>query len=607
MQRSLDASTMWCACACAALMLLLHPPEASAQAINFGMPLDGLVGDNVHVFNDTPNTTFTYVITHSDPAILGVSLSSSGPWTETVNVTVTTDAAGNGVSTTWFTLGEAVGTAQQHACRMGVTPPCGDQVNFTVVTVDEVTLIAINRPLDSNPAVNPGGGLRMFPDRDHPADTANTVRVRVRARLTAAVANITVYFRSFDVDDPSTNDTAVDPDGAGVLDNRGTPRNGLIGTVGGSGSSATIVLNSDANGIAEADLQVSRFAGDNYRVATAVRAAVISGITAAGTELRDGAGTPLPTVRAKSTPMLTVWRRVHIERDSMGPASGNATGGQVVSASSGAAGQSVVLVLAGALTVNQYENGILDISGIGAFPIVQNSVTTFTVQGSVPSSAAGMLFSAVDDDDFDSDDNPNNGDTGDDVVAPTAVYSKMQPSDLITENAFARAYIKPVWDGGGGTSTNHDNGSVVFAVNVDTTANAPIETQISAGRGSTAELDDFWVGYFQDAYQPGVNRDVDPDVEPQVGYGVSPNCGCADTGGSGNVPRGSIGSLTFVEVLRDRFDPLASVDTAAHELGHQFGLLGDGVGNQGIMNGQSFEFIPAHINILRWRVKSPGE
>ncbi|MGH9236726.1 MAG: TIGR03435 family protein [Vicinamibacterales bacterium] len=80
---------------------------------------------------------------------------------------------------------------------------------------------------------------------------------------------------------------------------------------------------------------------------------------------------------------------------------------------------------------------------------------------------------------------------------------------------------------------------------------------------------------------------------------VSPNCGCADTGGNGNVPRGSIGSLTFVEVLRDRFDPLASVDTAAHELGHQFGLLGDGVGNQGIMNGQSFEFIPAHINILR--------
>ena len=78
-------------------------------------------------------------------------------------------------------------------------------------------------------------------------------------------------------------------------------------------------------------------------------------------------------------------------------------------------------------------------------------------------------------------------------------------------------------------------------------------------------------------------------------------------GGSGSVPRGSIGSLTFVEVLRDRFDPLASVDTAAHELGHQFGLMGDGAGNQGIMNGQSFEFIPAHINMLRWRVKSPGE
>ncbi len=43
-------------------------------------------------------------------------------------------------------------------------------------------------------------------------------------------------------------------------------------------------------------------------------------------------------------------------------------------------------------------------------------------------------------------------------------------------------------------------------------------------------------------------------------------------------------------------------------LGHQLGLFGDAlVGNQGIMNGRSFEFIPAHINMLRWRVKSPGQ
>ena len=161
MRPSLNASTVWCVWA--ALMVSLNVPQASAQVVNFGLPLDGVAGDNVNVFGSTPNTTFTYVVTHSDPAILGVSLSSTGPWTETVNVSVTTDAAGNGVSTTWFTLGESLGSAQQHACRVGITPPCGDQVNFTVVTVDEVTLVAINRPLDTNPPVNPGGACVCSP------------------------------------------------------------------------------------------------------------------------------------------------------------------------------------------------------------------------------------------------------------------------------------------------------------------------------------------------------------------------------------------------------------------------------------------------------------
>ena len=449
----------------------------------------------------------------------------------------------------------------------------------------------------------------MFPDRDHPTDTANSVRVRVRAKLTAAVANITVYFRSLDVDDPSTNDTAVDPDAGGVLDNRGTPRNGLIGPVGGTGSSGTFVVNSDASGFAEADLQVSRFPGDNYRVATAVRGAVITGINAAGTDLRDSVGTPLPTVRAKSTEMLTVWRRVHVERDSMGAANGNSISGQIVSVTPNAPlNQSLVVVKAAALQLNQYENGILTITGTGDFPIVQNGPTAFTVQGSVPASTAGMAFTAVDDDDFDGDDIPNNGDAGDDVVAPGSVYSLMQPSDVLAQNAFARAYIKPVWDGGGGTTTTHDNGNVGFTINVDTTMNERIEMKIAQGRGSTAELDDFWVAYSQDAYQPDVGRDADSNAEGTAWGGISPACDCRDTGGSGNVPRGSIGSLVFVEVLRDRSDPVANADTATHELGHQFGLLGDAPAvDQGIMNGRSFEFIPAHINMLRWRVKSPGQ
>jgi hypothetical protein len=49
-----------------------------------------------------------------------------------------------------------------------------------------------------------------------------------------------------------------------------------------------------------------------------------------------------------------------------------------------------------------------------------------------------------------------------------------------------------------------------------------------------------------------------------------------------------------------------------HELGHQFGLAGDKPNPDfGIMSdegvGTSLRFFYGHINIMRWRIKSPGE
>jgi len=55
--------------------------------------------------------------------------------------------------------------------------------------------------------------------------------------------------------------------------------------------------------------------------------------------------------------------------------------------------------------------------------------------------------------------------------------------------------------------------------------------------------------------------------------------------------------------------------TAPHELGHQFGIDGhakkkpQGTDHYGIMspNRESYEFVDEHLNILRWRVTSPGQ
>jgi hypothetical protein len=56
------------------------------------------------------------------------------------------------------------------------------------------------------------------------------------------------------------------------------------------------------------------------------------------------------------------------------------------------------------------------------------------------------------------------------------------------------------------------------------------------------------------------------------------------------------------------------VEVPVHELGHQFGLKGDnedgsGPNYFGVMgySGNSYSFVERHINLMRLRVKSPGE
>ena len=87
-------------------------------------------------------------------------------------------------------------------------------------------------------------------------------------------------------------------------------------------------------------------------------------------------------------------------------------------------------------------------------------------------------------------------------------------------------------------------------------------------------------------------------------------------------PTGGFGSLIYIETLTDYFrgktypngSPILErgIDTA-HEIGHQFGISGDGTSDK-IMNGKvtsvavgEEKFIPAHLNIIRCRINSPGQ
>ncbi|HEX8091913.1 MAG TPA: hypothetical protein VF762_23885, partial [Blastocatellia bacterium] len=96
---------------------------------------------------------------------------------------------------------------------------------------------------------------------------------------------------------------------------------------------------------------------------------------------------------------------------------------------------------------------------------------------------------------------------------------------------------------------------------------------------------------------------------------------------SSQVPKGGRASFLYLEMIQEAATRNLIFGTdnyrvvAPHEVGHQFGLAGDtyppgGGVDYGIMsygngaiavNPSYLKFAPAHLNMLRWRVKSPGQ
>ena len=194
----------------------------------------------------------------------------------------------------------------------------------------------------------------------------------------------------------------------------------------------------------------------------------------------------------------------------------------------------------------------------------------------------------------------------------TPTLSLMQESDNASANVFAPAYIRPKLDGGGDTGNN--TSTVSFLRNIPG-RKQPVNMQLNRGRGSGGnDGPDFWVVYLQIAYQGGEKVDNDPKTEDTEG-GITTFTGKAVDAvtNDDDVPPGGEGSLVYLEASRDG-DLQTGNDflqrVAPHEIGHQFGIKGDGPAVQGLMSiklGSALTFSEAHLNVLRWRVNSPGQ
>ncbi|HYC00973.1 MAG TPA: transglutaminase-like domain-containing protein [Candidatus Limnocylindrales bacterium] len=422
-----------------------------------------------------------------------------------------------------------------------------------VISVEFVS--AAGAPLDDNDHPVAPGGKRHFAGRQSAAAGSSNDEVTVRATLSAPVpaGRLRVYFASFDV---------VDPTGLIDANHAGFP---IIGTPA-EGSLDDSDPSSDGDDTVETDLTVTMQPGDNFKVFASTNSALIGNLTDALVESHtDAAG---DTSDARLMPLasdrLTIWRRVHIERDSMGPVTGNVVEGEITNvAKFGAISElttdATVTEMPSAST--RFVPGLLRNDG-NLFQVTDNTngANIKVAVNNIPS-AAGFTyptedsFTVVDDDDLDGNDGALlDGDDGEDVRNPTLAL--LSNSDDAMTNVYSVAYIRPLFDVG------DDNSSVPFVLNTPDGADeeALLLGTYDFDQVATEADDEFWTVYLLGAYQMQTEEDAD-----------------AEGGGTlGQVDEiHGLGASVFLETARDvRLPGTGCTEdvTVVHEVGHLFNL-----------------------------------
>jgi hypothetical protein len=223
----------------------------------------------------------------------------------------------------------------------------------------------------------------------------------------------------------------------------------------------------------------------------------------------------------------------------------------------------------------------------------------------VPPSAKNKSFTLYDDD-HKLDDPVLDGDDAESVVPPKDLLALMQASDSPISNVFAPAYVRPVqstggakYDGGG----NSANDSMVsFQLNIMSGA-LPAITAPPVRASNGHEGDDFWVTYLLIAYQEDNGRDGDPDSESAVAWSHQLRQSERQrVERSDSASRRRRVSRALEGHARN---PVVHATRRPSRNRPPVGLAGDTPGF-GLMSGTSDAFDPRHLNVIRWRVRSPG-
>jgi hypothetical protein len=435
------------------------------------------------------------------------------------------------------------------------------------VTAVEWVKYMDNDPIEDHPATPPNGGKRMFPDKVTHIDAFPERRpvVRVKACITPPMANKYVYFKSFDVDDPSSNTAPIDPLGAVGGDNHAG-----VGTLSPTG------IETDSYGYATVDFTVSMYPGDNYRVAASLSSSAISEPYL--TQAMADAGSP--PLGVKFSPMLTVWRRLHVEFDTMSAPPSTQPFGTVVATAS--------RILPSGLVVNttwgdaSLSGGVLDPAGTAPANTVSYwTRTTFEVNYNIDS-IVNIYTNEYTTDKFDNDGVNGVDDPGEavDMSAYAADPANVQIGINTDDPLWLTDINPPNWnDVASGMNAYYNDAYIQVVAHID--GWFPFVRNSNSQLAHVDILGDsaFWCVCLGWGYEAGPLKDNqcpptcnhkfyfgDDDPEDE---GVPPHHMASILGIASGHPGETC--MVFVETIRDRGGNL--VRTASHEVGHCLGLL----------------------------------
>ena len=454
-----------------------------------------------------------------DPPIVAAVDWLMKDWAERDNPAVPWESFGTSVSYAPLEVNPGVGDwaimpVVHFAAMAGQTAFCAapaEPRNEVIARIQSVEWVPYSGPQKDAGALMPAGvGVRFFPDAPTPPPGGQPqAGFRQKVDLLVSVlprkAGISVSLYAFDVDDPSR----ADPSEPSDIDTEPGDNFGGLGVI-------FVHTASDDNGqIRIHTLITNTNPGDNYRVAVAARGVNLLHVKPLAKTQRSElyydldeddvrAGDQEITLEEETeaipglrvSPLLTVWRTLHVEVDSMGPVQGNIVVTRVknVFAVPGEPEQ-VWVELETPLPAgeeNRFVPGtLLDLDSDASYEILSNTLSDVRIRlGSNAQPEQGAEI-ALRDDDLLHD--------GDDV--PNLAYSSL----LALSRAMDEACVEVIFDVGSW------EGNVPFVANIDPNAPGTLANMHAHWQSKGLNANNFWVAYLVNAFQHSRDLDFDPN------------------------------------------------------------------------------------------------